>query len=214
MYERSATRKERQNLATIRSGEYEGLAEKLQLADWQPDYGPAKFNAQSGATVLGARDFLIAYNVNLNTKSVDIATEIARTVRASGRLIKKADGTKERIPGKLPFVKAIGWYIEEYGQAQVSMNLTNMQETGIHHAFEACVEAAAKLDVQVTGSELIGLIPQQALEEAGQYFLFKNKKLVEGVKEVVNVAVKELGLADLAPFNPEESIIEWALEWI
>ena len=212
MYEQSATHKERQNLATIRSGEYEGLAEKLQSPDWQPDYGPAKFNAQSGATVLGARDFLIAYNVNLATKSVDIATEIARTVRASGRLIKKADGTKERIVGKLPYVKAIGWYIEEFGQAQVSMNLTNFQQTGIHQAFDACVTAAAKLGVAITGSELIGLIPEQALVEAGQHYLAKNKKDSLDVKELVGVAVEQLGLADLAPFSPEERIIEWAVK--
>jgi len=212
MYERSATRKERQNLATIRSGEYEGLAEKLQLGDWQPDYGPARFNAQAGATVLGARDFLIAYNVNLDTKSVDLATEIARTVRASGRLIKKADGTKQRIAGKLPFVKAIGWYIEEFGQAQVSMNLTDFKQTGVHHAFDACVAAAEKLGVQVTGSELIGLIPQQALMEAGQHYLAKKKNDSSDVKELVGVAIEQLGLADLASFNPEERIIEWAVK--
>jgi len=212
MYERSATQKERQNLATIRSGEYEGLAEKLQSPDWQPDYGPAKFNAQAGATVLGARDFLIAYNVNLDTNSVDIATEIARTVRASGRLIKKADGTKERISGKLPFVKAIGWYIEEYGQAQVSMNLTNFKQTGIHHAFDACVEAAAKLGIKVTGSELIGLIPERALVEAGLHYLFKKRETSSDTKELVGVAIEQLGLADLAPFNPDERIIEWAVK--
>ena len=211
LYEHTATRKERKNLATIRSGEYEGFAQKMQSPDWQPDYGPLSFNPKSGATVLGARDFLIAYNVNLDTDSVAIATEIARTVRESGRLIKHKDGTTTRVPGQLKYLKAIGWYIEEYGKAQVSMNLTNLHHTGVHHAYQACVDTAAALGVAVTGSELIGLIPQKALVEAGQFFLNKKQGHEMDIKAVVQASIDGLGLAELAPFEPEKRIIEWLL---
>ena len=211
LYEHTATRKERKNLATIRSGEYEGFAKKMQSPEWQPDYGPLAFNYKSGATVLGARDFLIAYNVNLNTDSVAIATEIARTVRESGRLIKHKDGTKIRVPGQLKYLKAIGWFIEEYGKAQVSMNLTNLHHTGVHNAYQACVDAATALGVAVTGSELIGLIPQKALVEAGQFFLDKVQDRETDIKAVVQAGIDGLGLAELAPFDPEKRIIEWLL---
>ena len=211
LYENSASQPARKNLATIRSGEYEGLATKMKLSEWQPDYGPMNFNAKSGATVLGARDFLIAYNVNLNTDSVDIANEIARRVRTSGRLVTQADGTKKRIPGKLKYLKAIGWYIEEYGKAQVSMNLTNMHQTSVHHAFEACVEAAEDLGVKVTGSELIGLIPQQPLLVAGKYYSAKLGKNIMDRDALISLAITSLGLAELAPFNPVERIIEQVL---
>ncbi len=208
LYENNASQPARRNLATIRSGEYEGLAAKMKLPDWQPDYGPITFNAKSGATVLGARDFLIAYNVNLDTDSVDIANEIARTVRASGRLVTQVDGTKKRVPGKLKYLKAIGWYIEEYGKAQVSMNLTNMHETSVHHAYEACVEAAEQLGVKVTGSELIGLIPQQPLLVAGKYYSAKLGKETKDMEEMIAIGISALGLDELAPFNPEKRIIE------
>ncbi len=212
LYENSASQPTRKNLATIRSGEYEGLAAKMKLPDWQPDYGPMTFNAKSGATVLGARDFLIAYNVNLDTDSVELANEIARTVRTSGRLVTQADGTKKRVPGKLKYLKAIGWYIEEYGKAQVSMNLTNMHETSVHHAFEACVAAAEPLGVKVTGSELIGLIPQQPLLAAGKYYSAKLGKKTNDVEELITIGISVLGLNELAPFNPEDRIIEQVLQ--
>jgi len=211
LYEHSATRPERQNLATIRSREYEGLAEKMKMPDWQPDYGPLTFNPTAGATVLGARDFLIAYNVNLDTESVEVATEIARRVRTSGRLIKKEDGSKIRIPGTLKYLKAIGWYIEEYGKAQVSMNLTNIHHTGVHHAYQACAEAATALGVAVTGSELIGLIPQKALVEAGQFFLQQQQQQATAISTIVQAGIDGLGLAELAPFDPTKRIIEWLL---
>lgn len=214
LYENNASQPARRNLATIRSGEYEGLAAKMELPDWQPDYGPMNFNAKSGATVLGARDFLIAYNVNLDTDSVEIANEIARSVRASGRLVTQADGTKKRVPGKLKYLKAIGWYIEEYSKAQVSMNLTNMYETSVHHAFEACVEAAEQLGVKVTGSELIGLIPQQPLLAAGKYYSVKLGKETKDMEELIAIGINALRLDELAPFNSEERIIEQVLQQI
>jgi len=210
LYEQSATATYRKNLATIRSGEYEGFGDKMRNPKWQPDYGPLTFNATSGATVLGARDFLIAYNVNLNTKEVSIAKEIARSVRESGRLIRFTDGSKVRVAGKLKDVKAIGWFIEEYDKAQVSMNLTNIHQTGIHEAYSACVEAAESLGVQVTGSELIGLIPLSALLEAGRHFLkLQNRPPSDDIATLVVVAIKGLGLAELGPFVPGERIIEW-----
>ncbi len=210
LYEHSATTLQRKNLATIRSGEYEGLAQKMELSDWQPDFGEA-FNAKTGATVLGARDFLIAYNVNLDTDSVPIAKQIARDIRESGRLIKKADGKKVRIPGQCKSLKAIGWYIEEYGKAQVSMNLTNYKITGIHEAFEACKAAAKKHGALLTGSELIGLLPLEAMLAAG--YFYATKKGVTNLTEqaLIQLAVNELGLADLRPFKSEERIIEYLL---
>ena len=211
LYENSASHPDRKNLATIRSGEYEGLAAKMQLPEWQPDYGPSRFNAQSGATVIGARDFLIAYNVNLDTKEVAVANEIARTVRASGRLVQQADGRKKRVSGQLKYVKAIGWYIEEYGQAQVSMNLTNIHQTGVHQAFDACVKAAEKLGVKVTGSELIGLLPEKALLTAGHYYIEKEGRAEKDNRLIIKAAIAHLGLSDLSEFIPEERIIEWII---
>ena len=212
LYEHSAKLANRKNLATIRSGEYEGLAQKMKLPNWQPDFGK-QFNAKTGATVLGARDFLIAYNANLDTDSVDIANRIARTVRESGKVIKKENGEKVRIPGKCKSLKAIGWYIEEYGKAQVSMNLTNFKVTGIHKAYEACKKAAKKYGATITGSELIGLIPLTAILDAGQFYANKSGQLSAELteKELIQMAVKELGLAELSPFNFEERIIEYLL---
>ncbi|MCG3136217.1 MAG: hypothetical protein HJJLKODD_00043 [Phycisphaerae bacterium] len=222
-YEHAATRPQRRNLSTVRAGEYEGLPEKLRDSDWQPDYGPAKFNAQSGATAVGARDFLVAYNVNLNTTSVRRANAIAFDIRESGRpqregnpitgkVVTDDQGQPVMIPGSLKCVKAIGWYIREYGIAQVSINLTNISVTPVHVAFEECCRKAETRGIRVTGSELVGLIPLQAMLDAGRYFLKKQQRSV-GVSdpELIKIAVKSLGLDDLAPFKPEEKIIEFAL---
>ena len=184
LYEAAASNASRKNLATIRSGEYEGLEEKMQHPDWQPDYGPAIFKPKAGASVIGARDFLVAYNVNLETSSVKLANAIAFDVRERGRakrledgsIIRNKAGKAERIPGTCKFVKAIGWFIEEYGFAQVSMNLTNINVTPMHIAFEACRKSAERRGTRVRGSELIGLVPLQVLLEAGTYFLEKQGK--------------------------------------
>lgn len=211
LYEQSAKTIQRKNLATIRSGEYEGLEAKMNLREWQPDYGKF-FNAKTGATVLGARDFLIAYNANLNTTSVGIANQIARLIRESGQMIKKQNGEKVRIAGQCKSLKAIGWYIEEYGKTQVSMNLTNYKITGIHQAYEACKKTAKKYGIEITGSELIGLIPLTAILDAGNFYS-KEEGIIENLneKELIQLAVKKLGLAELAPFNYEERIIEYLL---
>jgi len=211
LYEYSAKTSQRKNLATIRSGEYEGLATKMQLPEWQPDFGE-KFNAKTGATVIGARDFLIAYNANLNTDAVEIANEIARVIRTSGKVVSNDLGEKVRIAGQCKSLKAIGWYIEEYKQAQVSMNLTNFKITGIHAAYEACKVAAEKYGAKVTGSELIGLIPLDAILSAGHFYLQREGQSIhQSEKIVIETAVKHLGLADLAPFNYDERIIEYLL---
>ncbi len=207
LYEAAATAPKRCNLADIRAGEYEALPERLRQPEWRPDYGPAIFNPKAGATVIGARDFLIAYNVNLNTTSTRRANAVAFDVREQGRVING-----ERIPGALKFVKAIGWHIEEYGIAQVSMNLTNIRETPIHLAFEACCESANRRGMRVTGSELVGMIPLQAMLEAGRYFLRKQQRST-GVSEaeLIRIAVKSMGLDELTSFNPAQKIIEYQL---
>jgi glutamate formiminotransferase/formiminotetrahydrofolate cyclodeaminase len=222
LYEAAATRPERKNLATIRAGEYEALPEKLANPDWKPDFGPAKFNPKSGATVVGARDFLIAYNVNLNTTSVRRANSIAFDVREAGRVVndpatgkpmKDTNGDPVRQPGTLKGVKAIGWYIEEYGIAQISMNITDIRATPLHLAFEECCKSADRRGMRVTGSELVGLVPLNVMLEAGKYFLKKQQRSV-GVSEaeLVKIAVKSLGLDELAPFDPQQKIIEYNLE--
>src|SRR5947207_847444 len=182
LYEKAARDASRSNLAVIRAGEYEGFAEKIKQPQWKPDFGPATFNEKSGATVIGARQFLIAYNVNLNTKSVRRANSVAFDVREAGR-VKTENGTPSgktvldekdepvRIPGMLKHVKAIGWYVEEYGTTQVSINLTNIDETPLHVAFDACVESASKRGLRVTGSEIVGMVPKKSLLDAGRYFL-------------------------------------------
>lgn len=212
LYESAATKPERKNLADIRAGEYEALPEKLKKAEWKPDYGPTELNAKSGATVIGARDFLIAYNVNLNTTSAQLANAVAFDVRELGRLSDRARGDRVRVPGTLKFVKAIGWYIEEYGIAQVSMNLTNIRETPMHIAFEECSKSAERRGMRVTGSELVGMIPLQAMLEAGKYFLEKQQVSV-GVseEELVKMAIKSLGLDDLKPFDANQKIIEYRM---
>ena len=224
MYESAATRPERQNLATVRAGEYEGLPEKLKQASWKPDYGPAKFNAQSGATAIGARDFLIAYNVNLNTTSVRRANSVAFDIREKGRVkregnpitgkvVNDKDGNPVREAGACKAVKAIGWYIEEYGITQISMNLTNIAVTPLHIAFEECSKSAERRGLRVTGSELVGLVPLKVMLDAGRYFLKKQRRSV-GIseKEIIKIAIKSLGLNELSEFDPAKKIIEYQLE--
>jgi glutamate formiminotransferase/formiminotetrahydrofolate cyclodeaminase len=222
-YEHAATRPERRNLATVRAGEYEGLPEKLARPEWRPDFGPAEFNARSGACAVGARDFLVAYNVNLNTTSTRRANAIAFDIREAGRpkrvgdpltgpIERDADGRPINIPGTLKCVKAIGWYIAEYGIAQVSINLTNLSVTPLHVAFDEVCRAAHERGIRVTGSELVGLVPLQAMLDAGRHFLHKQQRST-GVSddELIRIAVKSLGLGDLYPFKPEEKIIEYAI---
>jgi glutamate formiminotransferase / formiminotetrahydrofolate cyclodeaminase len=218
LYEHAASRPERQSLANIRVGEYEGLEAKLKDPAWKPDFGPATFNARAGATVIGAREFLIAYNVNLNTRDKKLANEIALNIRETGRLAKDPSGQQIldeagnplRKAGLLKAVRAVGWTIEEYGCAQVSINLLNYNVTPVHAAFEACVEEAAKLGLRVTGSELVGLIPLEAVLMAGRYYLARQGKST-GVpeSELVHVAVQSLGLAAISPFDPAKKIIEY-----
>ena len=218
LYEEAATKPERKNLANIRKGEYEGLPEKLKDPEWKPDFGPAEFNPKTGATVIGAREFLIAYNVNLNTRDRKLAHEIALNLRESGRakrdaegkIIRDENGKAIKIPGRLKGVKGVGWYIEEYGIAQVSYNITNYKITPVHVVFEESCKEAEKLGLRVTGSELVGLIPLQAILEAGRYFLHKQGHS-RGVpdEELIHIAVKSLGLDDLGPFDPYQKIIEY-----
>ena len=224
LYERAAKNKSRLNLSVIRAGEYEGFFEKIKDPVWKPDFGPVVFNEKSGATVIGARDFLVAYNVNLNTKAVRRANSVAFDVREQGR-IKTEDGTPSgkpvldakgrpvHIPGMLKHVKAIGWFVEEYGIAQVSMNLTNIEETPLHAAFDACAEAASKRGLRATGSEIVGMVPKKCLMDAGRYFLRK-QKWSEGAaeEELIDIAIRSMGLSELKPFDPKEKVIEFKIE--
>ena len=224
LYEKAAKDPSRSNLSIIRAGEYEGFFEKIKEVAWKPDFGPAVFNEKSGATVIGAREFLVAYNVNLNTRAVRRAASVAFDVRENGRVktedgmpngkpVLDANGEPVRVPGMLKHVKAIGWYVEEYGMAQVSMNLTNLEETPLHAAFDACSEAASKRGLRVTGSEVVGMLPKKCLVEAGKYFLRK-QKWSEGAseEELIDVAVRSMGLSELKPFDPKERIIEFKME--
>ena len=223
LYEKAAKNKSRSNLAVIRGGEYEGFAEKIRKPEWKPDFGPAKID-KTGATVIGAREFLVAYNVNLNTKSVRRANSVAFDVREQGRF-RTEDGTPTgkkildskgdpiREPGMLKHVKAIGWFVKEYGIAQVSMNLTNIEETPLHVAFDACVESAIKRGLRVTGSEIVGMVPKKCLTDAGRYFLRKQKWSEGGSEgELIDIAVKSMGLSELKPFDPKEKVIELKIE--
>jgi glutamate formiminotransferase / formiminotetrahydrofolate cyclodeaminase len=212
LYEDAQKNPERKNLSIIRAGEYEGFSKKILLSEWAPDFGKAIFNAKSGATVIGARDFLVAYNINLNTTSTRRANAIAFDVRESGRKIQNEKGEEIVQPGTLKSVKAIGWFIEEYGVAQISMNLTNVNITPIHIAFDEVCKKANERGVRVTGSELVGLIPLKSLLDAGRYFLEKQQRSV-GVseKEIIHIAVKSLGLDELSEFKPEKKIIEYLL---
>jgi glutamate formiminotransferase/formiminotetrahydrofolate cyclodeaminase len=213
LYEAAQPDKTRSNLAVIRAGEYEGLAQRIVRPEWRPDFGPAAFDARRGATVIGARDFLVAYNANLNTTSTRRANAIAFDVREAGRTVRNAAGRDVQQPGTLKAVKAIGWYIAEYGVAQVSMNLTNIDVTPVHVAFDEVCRAAAVRGVRVTGSELVGLVPLRCLLDAGRYFLEKQQRSV-GVSEseLVKIAIRSLGLDDLTPFKPEERVIEYLLQ--
>jgi len=222
-YENAAFSEERRNLANVRAGEYEGLSQRLGDPEGQPDFGPAKFNPRSGATAVGARDFLVAYNINLNTTSTRRANAIAFDVRERGRvrreghpltgkIVRDESGDPVYQPGSLKSVKAIGWFIEEYGVAQISMNLTDVKITPVHEAFdEVCLRAAGR-GVRVTGSELVGLVPLQAMLEAGKHYLRKQQRSL-GIpdREVLKIAVKSMGLDDLKPFDPAEKIIEYRL---
>jgi glutamate formiminotransferase/formiminotetrahydrofolate cyclodeaminase len=219
LYEAAATTPERKNLATIRAGEYEGLPDKIVQPAWRPDFGPASFNAKSGATVIGARDFLIAYNVNLNTTSVRRANSVAFDIREKGRVVndpttgkpmKDAAGEPIRQQGWLKGVKGIGWFIEEYGIAQVSMNITDTTQTSLHQAFEACCKSAEQRGMRVTGSELVGLVPLNVILDAGKHFLNKQKRsLGISEEEIIKIAVKSMGLDELSPFEPNQKIIEY-----
>lgn len=210
LYEAAATRPERKSLADIRKGEYEALPEKLKDPAFAPDFGPARFDPKSGATVIGAREFLIAYNVNLNTRDKKLANTIAQAIREAGRTKRNSDGTTTTLPGRFKECRAVGWYIEEFGRAQVSINLTNYRITPLHDVFDAVREEAAKLGLRVTGSELVGLIPREALLAAGDHFLKKQGKTT-GVpeNERVHTAVLSLGLAELAGFDPRLKVIEY-----
>jgi glutamate formiminotransferase/formiminotetrahydrofolate cyclodeaminase len=223
LYEAAQPNPSRRNLAFIRAGEYEALAEKLRRPEWRPDYGPAEFNPRSGATVIGARGFLVAFNVNLNTTSTRRANAIAFDVREAGRpkregnsltgkIVTDSQGRPVHTPGSLKAVKAIGWYIQQYGIAQVSMNLTDLSVTPLHMAFDEVVSKAEVRGLRVTGSELVGLVPLAAMLEAGRHYLRKQRRSV-GVSEaeLIRIAVKSLGLDELAPFKPEERIIEYRL---
>jgi len=226
-YERAAKKKERVNLANCRSGEYEGLQKKISTKNWKPDYGPNDFNSsveKSGATAISARDFLIAYNVNINTTSTRRANSIAFDLREAGRIkregeklngkiLKDKKGNVLRDPGHFKNLKGIGWYIEEYGIAQISYNLTNINTTPLHEVFDKTCERAQIRGLRVTGSELIGLVPKKVLIDAGKYFLVKQKRsLAIPERDIIHIAIKSLGLSELSKFNPNERIIEYLIE--
>jgi glutamate formiminotransferase/formiminotetrahydrofolate cyclodeaminase len=222
-YEYAASAPHRKNLASVRSGEYEGIAAKIGALEWKPDFGPASFQPKTGNIAISARDFLIAYNVNLNTTSVRRANNIAFDIREQGRgktedsspngkPVLDAQGNQERIPGSCKGVKAIGWFIEEYGVAQISMNITNVNETPLHKAFDECDKSAHLRGLRVTGSELVGLVPLKSMLDAGKYFLLKQERST-GIseEEIIKIAVKSMGLDELAPFDPKKNIIEYML---
>ncbi|MBX2974141.1 MAG: glutamate formimidoyltransferase [Flavobacteriales bacterium] len=227
LYESAASEEKRRNLANNRSGEYEGLPKKLADPAWKPDFGPAAFTdsvARSGAIAIGARNFLVAYNVNLNTTSTRRANAIAFDIREAGRVLRDGDpltgkpildekGEPKKVPGKLKAVKGIGWYIEEYGIAQLSLNLTDITVTPVHVAFDEACRSAAERGIRVTGSELVGLIPKQALLDAADFYLTRQERSL-GIpeREKIKIAVKSLGLDDLAPFDPQKKVIEYILE--
>lgn len=224
LYEEAQPNKSRSNLSVIRAGEYEGFFKKIKQDAWKPDFGPAEFDAKRGATVIGARDFLVAYNVNLNTTSTRRANSIAFDVREAGRvkregdpingkIVTDADGNPVSVPGSLKAVKAIGWFIEEYGIAQISMNLTNINITPVHIAFDEVCRKANDRGIRVTGSEIVGLIPLKAMLDAGKYFLEKQQRSTGlSEKELIKISVKSMGLDELSEFKPEERIIEYILQ--
>ncbi len=222
-YEYAASAPHRKNLASIRAGEYEGIADKIGKAEWKPDFGPAQFQPKTGNIAISARDFLIAYNVNLNTTSVRRANNIAFDIREQGRSktedgspsgkpVLDAQGNPERIPGSCKGVKAMGWFIEEYGVAQISMNITNVNDTPLHKAFDECDKSAHERGLRVTGSELVGLVPLKSMLDAGKYFLLKQERSI-GIseEEIIKIAVKSMGLDELTPFDTKKNIIEYML---
>ena len=222
LYEAAQPEEYRNNLSLIRAGEYEGFSDKIKLPEWKPDYGPASLPPGTGATVIGSRDFLIAYNVNLNTRSVKRANSVAFDIREAGRIKKDPESGKKlldkngdpvREPGKLKGVKAIGWFIDEYGIAQVSINITRFRETPLHVVFDSCVTSAAQRGYRVTGSELVGMVPLSAMLDAGRFFL-KKQRLSSGVSdsELIHIAVRSMGLDELSPFDPKKRIIEYMLD--
>ncbi|HOH47343.1 MAG TPA: glutamate formimidoyltransferase, partial [Candidatus Cloacimonadota bacterium] len=220
LYEQAASKPEWQNLATVRSGEYEALAEKAKDPAWKPDFGPHAFNARSGATAIGAREFLIAYNINLNTRDKKKAHELALTIResgkpardAAGKLLKDENGNKVNIPGLFQNCKAVGWYIDAYNRAQISINLTNYKVTPAHLVLDKVRELASEMGIQVTGSELVGLIPKAALIESGLHYLKKMNEST-GIPErmIMETAIQSMGLAELAPFDLEKKVIEYSI---
>ena len=224
LYEHAASKKDRKNLASVRSGEYEGLPDKLNNPNWKPDYGPAVFNPKAGATAISARDFLIAYNVNLNTASVRRANSVAYDIREKGRIKRKGNpitgpivkgkkGEKLWQKGTCKSVKAIGWFIEEYGFAQISMNITDISQTSLQKAFEECRKSATRRGMRVTGSELVGLVPKKVMIEAGKYYLTQQGRSTGIAEEaIIDCAIHSLGLNELAPFDPRKKIIEYLLQ--
>tara|TARA_B110000438_G_scaffold131050_1_gene127251 strand:- start:413 stop:2080 length:1668 start_codon:yes stop_codon:yes gene_type:complete len=217
LYENSSNIKSRKSLSNIRSGEYEGMSDKLKNKNWKPDYGKAELNLQSGVTAIGAREFLIAYNINLNTQDRKLATDIALDIRESGRAKRDSNGTILRdqndkiikVPGKLKYCKAVGWYIEEYNLAQVSINLTNYKKNSMHKTFEEVRKQARKRGLRVTGSEVVGLLPKKSLLDAGYYYLKKQKKST-GIpdNDIIDIAISSLGLNDISKFDKNKKIIE------
>ena len=221
MYEKSASSKSRQNLAKIRQGEYEGMSDKLKMKDWKPDYGPDELHIKSGVTAIGVREFLIAYNINLNTSDKKLASDIALDIREAGRakrdengkIIRDKDGVMVKVPGTLKSVKAVGWFLDEYNVAQVSMNLIDYKTTSVHRVFEEVRKQAQKRGLRVTGSELVGLIPLDSLLEAGRYYLQEQNK-TSGVpdSQLIHIAVKSMGLDEMYPFNNDEKIIDYMID--
>ena len=224
LYEFAQENETRKNLSVIRAGEYEGFFKKIKEPEWTPDFGPTEFPAKSGATVIGVRNFLIAYNVNLNTKSTRLANSVAFDIRENGRVVREGNpytgkikidehGNEVRQPGALKECKAIGWFIEEYNIAQVSINLTNHHVTSIEHAFDESCKSAEKRGMRVTGSELVGLVPLEAMLQAGRHYLKKqNRSLGVSEDEIIHIAIKSLGLDELGPFDPQKKIIEYQLK--
>ena len=228
LYERSAKEKKRKKLPDIRKGEYEGLSDKLADPDWKPDYGPSKLHIKGGATVIGCRDFLIAYNINLNTRDHRLATDIAFELREAGRskripnpnsknlldgdIVRHDNGKPVKVPGIFKDIKAIGWYVESFKRAQISINFNNYKVSTIHDVFDEACRLANERGIRVTGSELVGLIPLEAVLMAGNYYLIKqNRSIGVPVKDIIECAVQSLGLNDVAPFNINEKIIDYAV---
>jgi len=213
LYGESATDEKRKDLSNIRKGEYEKLKEKLKNPEWKPDFGEAKFNEKSGASIIGARDFLIAFNINLDTKDKNLANIIAKRVRESGTIKTSDSGKKVKVPGALKEVKAIGWYIEELGCAQVSTNLTNFRKTPLHRLFEEVKKEAKKLEIEVTGSELVGLVPEEAILTAGRFYLVRESSEERSSKnKIIDTAINYLGLSNSYEFHPDEKILEYKIK--